>query len=144
MSYDNSHEWLGEKKGSSSYRNVLRRKTLSPDLFAYDSSPTYSASPPCRALSKPQAPLSPAILRHLPMTRAARARQGRLQLVLGCRRWLQGVCDAMPEVMSSELPHAVSCARCVTILDDDNRAARNFATISRRTNVYEVVVHKYT
>ena len=34
------------KKGSSPYRNIPRRKTLSPDLFAYDSSPTYSASPP--------------------------------------------------------------------------------------------------
>ena len=132
-----------ERKKARHRTGMYLDEKLSHRIFLLTTAPRHTLQAPLPGPFETKPPL--AILRHLPMTRAARARQGRRQLAgLGCRWVLQRClrCDAGRDVR--DLPHAVSCARCVTILDDDNRAARNFATISRRTNVYEVVVHKYT
>ena len=98
-----------ERKKARHRTGMYLDEKLSHRIFLLTTAPRHTLQAPLPGPFETKPPL--AILPHLPMTRAARARQGRLQLVLGCRRWLQGVCDAMPEVMSSELPHAVSCAR---------------------------------
>ena len=59
-----SHEWLGEKKGSSPYRNVPKRKTLSPDIFAYDSSPTSLQAPLRGPFGTKLSPADPAASAH--------------------------------------------------------------------------------
>ena len=63
-----SHEWLGEREGSSPYRNapnIIWRKTLSSDLFLLTTAPSILCKPPCRTLPEPN--YARLILRHLPM-----------------------------------------------------------------------------
>ena len=92
-----SHEWLGEREGSSPYSNIHSgtwRKSLSPDTFcAYDSS--------LHTLQAPlQDPSGTKLCRADPATSAhARALldvQGACGWFGGAGGCCKGVCDAMP------------------------------------------------
>ena len=70
-----------ERKKARHRTEMYLNEKLSHRIFLLTTAPRHTLKPPCGTLSEPSYPRL--ILRHLPMTRGARARQGRLQLVWG-------------------------------------------------------------
>ena len=82
-----------ERKKARHRTEMYLNEKLSHRIFLLTTAPRHTLKPPCGTLSEPSYPRL--ILRHLPMTRAARARQGRLQLVWGAGGCCRGSCGAM-------------------------------------------------
>ena len=82
-----------ERKKARHRTGMYLNEKLSHRIFLLTTAPRHTLQAPLRGPFGTSYPRL--ILRHLPMTRAARARQGRLQLVWGAGGCCRGSCGAM-------------------------------------------------